>query len=157
MVKWISKISWGKLVLSGSLYAIFSIIVRQIEALITMRYYQMPEFFGVWSKAMMPASPAGRPSFGPPPLQFFISSSVMTLASGIMLGLVYYYVRDLLPSGFQKRVFFFADLMIGFEFIFFTLPVYLLFNVPLELLVSWFISGFIILLFASFVFVKILK
>lgn len=150
MIKWISKISWGKLILVGVIYAVTAIVIRQVEAVLTMKYYLMPEFFGVWSKLMMPTA-------GPPPPQFFITSMVMTLASGMMLGLVYYYIRDMLPAGFQKRVFFFTDLMIGLQFIFFTLPVYLMFNVPLGLLVAWFISSFVILLVTSFAFVKILK
>jgi hypothetical protein len=80
-----------------------------------MKYYQMPAFFGVWSKLMMPNA-------GPPPPEFMIVSLVMTFYSGVALALIYYYVRNLLPKLFWKRIFFFADLMIAASFIFFTLP-----------------------------------
>lgn len=150
MAKWISNVNWGKLGLVALIYTVVTTVFRQIEALVTMKYYLMPEYFGVWSKLMMPNA-------GPPPMSFFITSVIIALVSGISLGLVYYYIRDMLPKQFWKRVFFFADLCIGLGFIFFTLPVYLMFNVPVGLLVSWFITGFVILVVTSFTFVKILK
>jgi hypothetical protein len=57
----------------------------------------------------------------------------------------------------RERVLLFADLMIGLQFIFFILPVYLLFNLPVQLLVSWFISNFIILVATSYTCVKFIK
>lgn len=150
MVKWIYKINIAKVLLIGMLYTLLTTVIRQIEALITLRYYTMPQYFGVWSKLMMPTT-------GPPPLSFLTTSIILTFAGGISLALVYYYLRDMLPKDFRQRVLLFADLLIGLQFIFFTLPVYLLFNVPVELLVSWFISSFIILVITSFLLVKIVK
>lgn len=150
MIKWIAKISYMKLLITSVIYTIIAVIVHQIEAFLTMNYYMMPEYFGVWSKLMMPKA-------GPPPMEFYITSLVITFVSGVSLSLVYYYIRDMLPKDFAKRVFLFADLTIGLGFIFFTLPVYLLFNLPLGLLIAWFISSFIILLASSYTFVKILK
>ena len=97
------------------------------------------------------------PNTGPPPLNFIVTSSTFTFASGLSIGLVYYYIRNLLPKQFWHRVTFFTDLMIGTSFIFFTLPVYLLFNLPFQLLLSWFISSFIILFLTSLTLVKIIK
>jgi uncharacterized membrane-anchored protein len=97
------------------------------------------------------------PSAGPPPFDFMITSLVMTFVSGISLALIYYYLRGHLPANKMQRTFYFADLMVATSFIFFTLPVYLMFNVPLVLLVSWFITSFIILLADSFLLVKIIK
>jgi membrane protein insertase Oxa1/YidC/SpoIIIJ len=110
----------------------------------------MPEYFGLWSKVMMPTA-------GPPPPSFVVTSLVFTLVTGVSLALIYYYLKDHLPENRKKRIFYFADLMIGTSFIFFTLPTYLLFNVPMGLLVSWFISTFIILTASSWVLVKIIK
>ena len=150
-VKWIAKISWSKLGLSAFIYSVVTIVIRQIEAVVfTMKYYQLPEYSGVWNKLMMPNG-------GPPSSAFFITSTIMTIVSGIGLGLVYYYLREMLPKRSWQRIFFFADLLIGVQFIFFTLPVYLMFNVPPGLLISWFISSFIILVFTSFTFVKVLR
>lgn len=149
-VKWISKINWFKVFIVGFIYTAITTIIRQVEAVLTLKYYMMPEYFAVWSKTMMPNA-------GPPPMDFFIKSIVITLASGISLALVYYYTRDMLPKNFRERVLLFADLMIGLQFIFFTLPIYLLFNLPAGLLISWFISSFLILVITSFTCVKIIK
>ncbi len=149
-IKWIKEIKWGKLFLCGLLYLVFATAIRQIEIILTMRYYLMPQYFGVWSQSMMPNT-------GPPPLNFIVTSSTFTFASGLSIGLVYYYIRNLLPKQFWHRVTFFTDLMIGTSFIFFTLPVYLLFNLPFQLLLSWFISSFIILFLTSLTLVKIIK
>ncbi len=149
MITWIKEINWGKTILVGFLYTVFAVIVRQVETAITMPYYLDPTHFGLWSHLMMPKA-------GPPPADFMIMSFVFTFATGISIAIIYYYLKEILPKKFSRRVFFFADLMIGCSFIFFTLPTYLLFNVPLGLLVSWFISTFVILVFASFISVKII-
>lgn len=110
----------------------------------------MPQYFGVWSKVMMPSA-------GPPPPSFMVISLIFGLVTGISLALIYYYIRELLPKDVMKRTFYFADILVGTSFVFFTLPVYLMFNVPVGLLVSWFISSFIILTAGSWVIVKILE
>ena len=158
-VNWIKKINWVKVIYCGLIYTIIATIVHQIEAFFTMSYYIMPQYFGVWNKLMMPASQAsqGGPTSGPPPASFVITSVILTFVSGISLALVYYYLRDILPKDTKRRVLFFADLMIALSFVFFTLPAYLLFNLPLCLLISWFVSSFVILCAASFTFVKIIK
>jgi len=150
MAFWIEEISWKKVFLVSFLFMIISFIIRQIEAILTMNYYKMPEFFGVWSKEMMPKA-------GPPPTSFAIMSLVFAFATGISLSLIYYYLKDHLPREKKKRIFYFADLMIGTSFVFFTLPVYLMFNVPPGLLISWFVSSFIILTMTSWILVKIIK
>jgi MFS family permease len=150
MAFWIKEISWKKIFLVSFLFTIISFVIRQIEAMLTMNYYKMPEFFGVWSRLMMPKA-------GPPPASFMITSLVFTFATGISLALIYYYLKDHLPKENKKRIFYFADLMIGTSFVFFTLPVYLMFNIPGGLLISWFISSFIILTINSWMLVKIIK
>lgn len=140
-IKWIKTIRWGKLFLCGLIYLILATVIRQIEVILTMKYnFQL----------MMPSA-------GPPPPSFMIKSATFTFATGLSIGLVYYYIKNLLPKQFWHRVTFFADLMIGTSFIFFTLPAYLLFNLPIQLLLSWFVSGFIILFLTSLTLVKIIK
>jgi len=148
-IKWIKEINWRKIFISGLIYLVFTTVIRQIEVILTMKYYLMPQYFGVWSQLMMP-------NIGPPPPSFIITSLTFTFASGLSLGIIYYYVRNLLPKQFWHRVTYFADLMIGTSFVFFTLPAYLLFNLPFQLLLSWFISGFVILFLTSFTLVKII-
>ena len=150
MTFWIKEISWKKILLSSLVFTIIAFVVRQIEVILTINYYKMPEYFGLWSKTMMPKA-------GPPPVSFMITSLVFTFATGISLALIYYYLKDHLPKEEKKRILYFADLMIATSFVFFTFPVYLMFNVPLGLLVSWFVSTFIILTATSWILVKIVK
>jgi hypothetical protein len=149
MIKWIAKINWLKVILTGVIYTVISMVAQQIGVVFTMKYYTDPQYFGLWSKVMMPKA-------GPPPPEFMITSLIMTLASGISIALIYYYLKDMLPKDTKNRIFLFADLLIATSFIFFTLPVYLLFNVPAGLLVSWFVISFVILTATSAVIVKII-
>lgn len=149
-VSWILNIRWGRVLFCAVLYTVVSTIIRQVEAVLTMKYYLMPQYFGVWSRIMMP-------SHGPPPPEFFITSTVFSICTGISLCMIYYYLKPMLPSDERIRILYFADILIGTSFIFFTIPSYLLFNLPLGLLISWFISSFVILVSASFIIVKILK
>src|SRR3990167_11475904 len=117
MVFWIKEISWKKVFLSGAIFTVISFVIRQIEALLTMGYYTDPQYFGLWSKLMMPSN-------GPPPAEFVITSLVFTFVTGISLALIYYYLRKHLPQNLKQRVFYFADLMVATSFLFFTLPAY---------------------------------
>ncbi len=148
MMKWIRKIQWGKVLLVGLLYTIIATVVRQVEIIWTMKYYTMPQSLGVWSKFMMPTA-------GPPPPEFMITSTILTFMSGMALAIIYYYLKDYLPKGFWRRSTFFADVLVSTSFVFFTLPVYLLFNVPAALLGYWFVSTFVILLLTSLLIVRI--
>lgn len=149
-LKWARKINVGKLLLVAGIYTIVATILRQIEAVVTMKYYLLPQHFGVWSKIMMQ-------NIGPPPMEFFLSSAVITFATGLSITIIYYYMRDILPKNPRTRTFYFADILIGTSFVFFTLPVYLLFDVPWQLLVSWFVTTFVILLIGSYTIVKVIK
>jgi uncharacterized membrane protein len=96
------------------------------------------------------------PTTGPPPPEFMVTSLIFTFLSGMALAIIYYYLKDYLPKGFWKRSTFFADVLVSTSFVFFTLPVYLLFNVPAALLGYWFVSTFVVLLLTSILIVKIL-
>jgi hypothetical protein len=150
MIKWISRIHWGKVLLIGFLYTIIATVIRQLEVIWTMKYYTMPQYFGVWSKLMMPTA-------GPPPPEFMIMSIIFTFTSGMALTIIYYYLKEYLPKGFWRRSTFFADVLISASFVFFTLPVFLLFNVPVALLGYWFVSTFIVIFLTSILIVKIVK
>jgi len=125
-------------------------VVHQIESILTMRYYLMPEYFSVWSRVMMTKA-------GPPPLSFFLLSLLFTFLTGFAFSYIYLQIKDSLPKGYWKRAFHYADIMAGVYLVTFLFPVYLLFNVPFGLLVSWGISGFIVACIGSIVFVKVLR
>jgi MFS family permease len=148
--EWIKRVDWKKVILSALIFTVIAFIVRQIEAILTMKYYTLPAYFGVWSKLMMPEA-------GPPPLSFMMTSFVFIFATGLSLALVYVYLREFLPKEERRRMLTFTDLLVGLSIVLFTLPVYLLFNVPVQLLLSWFISFFVIIFAGSYVFVKVIK
>lgn len=147
---WMKKIQWKKALLAGVVYVIIATVVRQIEAILTMSYYTEPQYFGVWSKLMMPKS-------GPPPASFMVWSLLFSYITGVTLAAGYDFIKDLLPKKFWTRVLNFTDLVICLMIVFFSLPVYLLLNLPMGLLLSWLVSGFIIVFSATAVFVKMLK
>jgi hypothetical protein len=78
MTFWIKESSWKRVFLSGLIISVISFVVRQVEAVLTLKYYMMPQYFGVWSKVMMPAA-------GPPPASFVVTSLVFTLVTGVSL------------------------------------------------------------------------
>lgn len=146
----IKKIRWGKVIWAGLVFLVIGFVVRQVEAVLTMNYYLMPEYFGVWSKVMMP-------SVGPPPASFMIISAIFIFLTGVVLAGFYDFIKELLPKKPGERVVCFMVTMISLLVVFFTLPVYLMFNVPVGLLVSWFLSTLVVLGGASVVFGKILR
>jgi hypothetical protein len=150
MTFWIKELNIKKVLLASVIFTVISFVIHQIEALLTMKYYVDPQYFGVWSKVMMPSA-------GPPPASFMITSLIFTLVTGISVTLIYYYLRDHLPPLGLKRVFYFADLLVATSFLFSTLPMYLMFNVPVALLISWFVSSFVILTINAWILVKIIK
>lgn len=135
---------------AAAVYTIVAFVVHQIEVMLTMNYYLMPEYFGVWSKVMMPGA-------GPPPASFMVYSLVFTYIAGVVVGALYDFIKDLLPKKFWPRVLNFTDLVISLMIVFFTLPVYLLFNVPFGLSVGWLASSLMIVFLGSAVFVKMIK
>jgi hypothetical protein len=150
MTFWLKEISIKKVLLTSVIFTVIASVIHQIEAIVMMKYYVDPRYFGIWSKLMMPSA-------GPPPPQFMITSLIFSFVTGVSVALIYYYLRDHLPPVGLKRVFYFADLLIATSFLFSTLPMYLMFNVPLGLLISWFISSFVILTINSWILVKIIK
>jgi len=144
------NIRWNKVLLSGFIYLVIAAIVRQIEAIITMNYYKMPAYFGLWSKVMMPKA-------GHPPLKFFLISFLFSLLTGITLAVLYEIIKEKLEKKYWMRILNFTLLTAWLSLIFFTLPVYLIFNAPIALILCWFVSATVIFFLATIVFTKILK
>ena len=146
----VKKMPWGRVLLSGLIYTVIANVVHSLEAILTRSYYSMPDYAGVWSKLLMPH--AGQPS-----PQFLALSLLFGLLVGMFLAFVYVAIQAVLPGPPWSRSFSFAGLLIGFELVLYILPVYLLFNVPVTLLVSWTISYSVIFILASLLFVRILR
>ncbi len=149
MFYWTKKIKWGKVFVAAFIYLIIANIIRQIEIALTINYYQMPEYFGVWSTIMMPAT-------RPPPMSFFLVSLSITLITGIALAAFYDFIKEILPKKFWQKVISFTDIVIGLMLVLSYLPMYLLINLPLGLLGYWFVSNVIITFLNAIIFAKIL-
>ncbi len=149
MIKWIRQIVWGKVLLVGFLYTIIASIIRQIESIIMMSYYSSEVYRGVWNKLLMP-------TVGPRQFEFFVNYLIATFLTGVSLCIIYYYLKSYLPKKKWERTFYFADVLVATSFVFFTIPVYILFNVPIALLGSWFLSTFVSVVTASLLIVHIL-
>lgn len=150
MCELLKNIRWGKVVLAGIIYLAISFVVHQIDALLTIDYYKMPELFGVWSKLMMPKA-------APPPLSFFLVSVVFSFLTGITLAVLYEKFRNLFSENKWKRIFNFTCLFTILSIVLFSFPVYLLINVPLSLILIWVVGSLIIFFFTAIAFNKLLK
>ncbi|MBI5127474.1 hypothetical protein HZA76_03375 [Candidatus Roizmanbacteria bacterium] len=144
------KIRWGKVILVSIILLVIQMIIMNVEAFFDMKYYIMPQYFPVWSKLMMPNA-------GPPPAEFFIMSSLFSLLSALVLACVYECFKASLDKNFWSRVLGFTKLMALLTLVFAYLPMYLMINLPLGLIVSWFVSGVLVIFLGTIVFVKILK
>lgn len=150
MFEHLQKIHWKKVLIAGVVFLVIATITRQIEVFLTMDFYKDPQFFGVWSRLMMPAN-------GPPPLQFILYSFLFTYLTGITLAFLYDFIKGNLSKKFWLKVGSFTDITVGLSFVFFTLPSFLLFNIPLILLIYWLISTTVIIFLSTIFFVKYLK
>jgi len=144
------KINWQKVITASVIVFVIEMVVRQVEAFLTMQYYVMPEYFGVWSKLMMPKA-------GPPPPEFFVTSAMFSFLGALILACVYECIKGSLSKQFWPRVLGFTKLMTLLMLAFAFMPMFLMMNIQQALLVSWFVTSVLVTLVASMVFVKILK
>lgn len=150
MCECLRKIQWKKVLVAGLIYLVAATIIRQIEVVLTMKYYLMPEYFDVWSKLMMPKA-------GPPPPSFMILSFLFTFITGITLAALYDFIKGLLPKNCWERVFDFTGTVAILMLVFSYLPMYLLINLPLGLLVCWFTTGLVTVFVGAVVFTKLIR
>jgi hypothetical protein len=143
--------NWKRIIIAAIIFAIIAQVLRTVESMLTMDFYMDPEYFGVWSKLMMPTA-------GPPPAEFFYTS----IASGLIIAVIYAAVYDLIKNSIPGK----TDIKKGLKygallFILVQIPgllgMYLLINLPTLLLIYWGISSLVILLVGGIVFAKIIK
>lgn len=140
----------AKLFLSAISYIVVAEIVSILSSYLTMNYYTDPAYFSVWSKIMMPSA-------GPPPSSFYYFSITFAFIGGLIFAYVYYRVQSI----FKTKSLIQKGLRYGFGFfIVVALPLfmnmYLLINLPLDILVSWLIfNGLIVNLITGIVVAKI--
>ena len=148
---------WKNLTIAAVAFAIMSMVANTIGAFGDMKYYTDPANSGLWSKLMMPGQSS-------PPLEFFL----LTTLAAFGTGLVYAYAYTITKHAFAGKGSFRADRQwetgakFGvFLFLVAVLPgmlsMYLLFAVPLGLVVSWIVQGFATSVIGGVIFSKIIK
>lgn len=144
-----NKIRWGRVLSAGLVFLVIAFIVREVEIVLTMGYYQDPAYFPVWSSSLMPNA-------GPPPTSFLVTSLLFTFVTGLVVAVFYELVKGILPKSYWQKTVNFTGLTFALALVFFTLPVYLIINLPVGLQLWWLGSSFMVFLLTSLAFVKIL-
>ena len=139
------KIGVWKVLLAGFVFMIISQIIRTIGAFLEMNYYFDPNYFGVWSKIMMPAA-------GPPPTSFYCYSLLFAFINGVLFSLVYAYMKGGIPvKAWLKKGLIYGLVVFLIGGIPGSLALYLLINLPAMLLIYWAIETLIINLLGGIV------
>lgn len=132
-----SKKDPARILGAAILWVIVIQVIRFLEAIVTMDYYLDPNYFAVWSKLMMPGP-------GPPPMEFLYTSIGFNFIMGLIFALVYTWVAVSFSGSTVKKGISFGWLL----FLVLTIPtllsLVLLINLPLGLIITWAITGFII-------------
>ncbi len=144
------KLAGKNIMISGLIASVAMVLIRQIEVVFTMGYYTDPTNAGLWSTLMMPNA-------GPPPPEFFVTSLLFTFATGTVLAAVFDFMKDLLGKGYWRRVIGFTDIMVGLAIVFAYFPMYLMFRVPLGLLIAWSLTSFVTIFVSAMIYAKRLR
>ena len=150
MFDYLKRLHWKPIILSGFVFAIIAMVVHMVESVLTMSYYLMPAYFGTWSKVMMPTA-------GPPPVSFYVYSSVASFLGGFLFAELYDLIKSQLGATYWQRVCIFTKYLVLLELVIFILPLWLFVNLPLGIIVSWFVSGALIAFLGTMVFAKMMK
>ncbi len=143
---------YGKnVVLASVLIVIVSQIAHTVGAMLTMGYYFDPNYWGVWSKLMMPTA-------GPPPVEFYYASLAFSFVGALIYAATYGILKKSIPGkgAVQKGLMYGALLfMVG------SVPGYLamlsLINLPAMLVFEWAFESLVILLIAGVIIAKVMK
>lgn len=147
----VKTIRWGKVFLVSLIYLGISAILQYCCQMLTLNYYQMPEYFGLWNKLMMPYQGTI------PPFYFTLISLGYSLLSGFVLAILFSLIKDTWEKCCCKQVSGFTLLVSCLRLVFTYIPMVMLFNIPILLVAAWFITSIIIVFFSSIAFAKILK
>ncbi len=139
-----------KILLAGIAFAILAYVIHTAGAIATMKYYQDPAYFAVWSKLMMPGE-------GPPPPSFMYYSLSFSLIGGILFALVYEIVRSSFAGEtYVKKGLYFGTLVFLVSGIPGFLSMYLILNLPAVLLLEWTLESLVLYLLNGVVVAKII-
>ena len=147
---------WKKLALAAFAFAAISQFVHTIGSIADLPYYTDPANFALWSKVMMPGPQ-------PPGMEFYALSIAVSLATG----LIFAYAYMISKQAFVMKKSFKSDRFwkVGLKFVLFLflltcftgiLSMYLLFAIPMGLLLSWTAQGLAVSLAAGVAFARII-
>lgn len=138
---------FGRIILSSVIGMVIAQVIWTIEAMIDMPFYQAEAYFGVWSKLMMPNA-------GPPPMSFIFWGLLFGFITWLLVSVVYAKIHKGLA---EKKWVNFALILTAVHLVPMSLVMILIINLPLLMIVSWFIHGLVITFVNSFIIYKLIK
>jgi hypothetical protein len=140
-----------RIILAGIICMVISYAVNMVSALLTIDFYKDPAYYQVWSKIMMPTA-------GPPPWYFALYAIAFSLIGGILIAVVYYFVKSAFrQKSAVKKGLFYGLLLFLVAGIPPMLSMILLINLPLMLVIIWIIMSGIVYLLDGMVVAKLVK
>jgi len=130
----LNKVSWKDAFYGAVIFLVIATVIHLVESILTMSYYTNPEYFGLWSKLMMPSA-------GPPPPSFMLVSALVNFIAGFVISVLYQLVKDEMGQKYWTKVWSFAAFAWILATVLFAGTAFLLFNLPLGLLGAWLVSS----------------
>lgn len=142
---------FSRIFLAGFLYAIIAQITHTIGAVLSMSFYQMPEYFAVWSKIMMPG-------VGPPPPIFMAYGVIFGFITGLLFAYVYYQFKTVIKGkNYWHKGTNYGMILFMLAGIPASLMLILLINLPLTLIFAWTIESLIAYIIGGIIIARIIK
>lgn len=142
---------WKKIGIFAIVMTIIAQVVRIGEAFATMNYYLDPNYWPVWSKIMMPGP-------GAPPAEFYYLSILFAFITWAFFGIVYSMLGDAVKEKTpRKKGLVFGGLMFIIGGLPGSMSMYLLFNLPLDLIIVWTLTILVLYLIAGIIAVKLIR
>lgn len=142
---------WARITVSIIAVLVVSMVVHNIDAMLTMGYYMDPAYFQVWSPIMMPAA-------GPPGMEFYAYSIIFTLIASIFFVMAYFMMGYTLPGKtLWNRGLLYGLLIFLVGGLPGMLSMVLLINLPIDLVAMWAVESLIIYLISGALVAKLLR
>jgi hypothetical protein len=142
---------FGKVILSGVLFAVVAWIIHMLGALLSMGYYKMPEYASLWSKIMMPTAGAS------PPLSFSLLSLLFGFIGGVLFAIVYDVLMGSVPGKKTNKGLAFGFLIFLVAGIPGYLSLLLLINIPAGLAGMWLLENLVVYLLGGMIVAGIIR
>lgn len=130
---------------------VISQVVHMVDGFLGMQFYTDPQYFGVWSKVMMPIA-------GPPPVSFFYYAGAFNLLSALIFVGIY----GLIKAGISGATTTAKGVQYGFLMFLLSgltasMAMWLFFNIPLALIGMWTVEDLVIKLVGGITTARLLK